>query len=160
MKFWSMVILAFTANFACADTTVYETKDKQGVPSFTNIPQPEDENAKKIVIPDVAVPDNQQQKSAPVNNAQQQAINQELRQVDSTEQKLKAQLEQAQANVQQAQQDLEQARKAMADGTYRVAGDQFVDTDYIHHLEESVDNAKQQLATAENAYNNYRNANK
>ena len=153
------IIILFLFPNAYAETTVYETTDQNGVPSFTNVPQNTQPSVKKIVIPDAPTPAevNPEQQSI---EQQQAAIAEQLQKIDSTEQQLKQQIEKAQANLGQAQQNLLQARQAMRDGTYSDGGDQYIDQDYITDLERNVDKAKQQLTTAEDAYNNYRNEHK
>ena len=47
MKYILPIILASVIVSANAETTIYETKDKEGVPSFSNVEAPADKNAKK-----------------------------------------------------------------------------------------------------------------
>lgn len=148
-------------NMTYADTTVYETT-KEGVPSFTNIPEATDKNAKKIVVPDAPPPTTVPASATtnPATSAQQQTIEKQLQKVDDTEKQLNDQVELTQANLSQAQKNLDEARKAMDDGSYRVGNDQYINEDYIASLEAAADSARQQHSTARAAYDNYRNAHK
>ena len=147
--------LFYTAH--ASETTIYETKDTEGISSFTNIPD-DNPSAKKIVIDDTAPATNPTSQAQQNNSATNQQITGPTNQQDTQLQQLKENWENALANQHAAEENLAQARKSMEDGTYTVGGDKFIDTDYIHHLEESVGLAKQQTAAAENKYNTYRNS--
>lgn len=159
MRVWLAMMLCGITTVALADTTtVYETKDESGVPSFSNVPSPQDANAKKIVIDDETPPAS----SDPTNTTQpaatdkeSQAITQQLQQVGQQSQALKDKADTAQASMAQAEANLQEAQKAMNDGTNRVGNDQFIDEDYIRHLQLLRDTAKQRATSASQTYNEY-----
>ena len=155
-KLLAVTVCTFLTSQVCADTTIYETHNAEGVPSFTNIP---DQGApdKTITISNEQPMSGNQfnqeraqatEQQAASNNANRQQINENLAQ-------LKSRLNQSQINLEQAQANLKQAKLAQDRGETRIAGDQFIDDNYIRHLEEQVQLAKQQVAVDQENYTNY-----
>ncbi len=162
-------------------TAIYETKNAQGVPTFSNVPTPDKSQAKKIIIetqdpqPIAQVPVVESTAQTPTEQIEQvpaQPVNQipnvenfgqnnhtvgQQADQDRTKlQKLKQQWEQAQAMEQQSLENLQKAKKSMEDGTYTVGGDQFINQDYLANLQESHNIAKQNTAVAQAAYEQQR----
>lgn len=134
-----------------ADTKVYETVDEQGIPSFSDQGTSSEHsfNVENMPDPTSASTD---QNGEPKWQTTDKAIDQKLHAQDEQLAELKLKLDMAQANVDRAQDNLDAANTAMDRGDYRVGNDQYIDEDYIKDLNRNLDQAKQQLSVAQEAY--------